>query len=152
MYKICAACLHWGNSKFKQRPREEQAEVADPKGTASLSRFVLSECTHNSKPCIILVYIYVHVTVWQLTGRMFFRSHFNFLTFSVLFCRVGQGVILVGYFTNRLWKVYCQTKDQSWSWVCEPGSKSSTGTHQIKINSTSYSCSSANCPLNPLEA
>ena len=32
MYKICAACLHWGNSKFKQRPREEQAEVADPKG------------------------------------------------------------------------------------------------------------------------
>ncbi|EDO44895.1 predicted protein, partial [Nematostella vectensis] len=31
MYKICAACLHWGNSKFKQRPREEQAEVADPK-------------------------------------------------------------------------------------------------------------------------
>lgn len=32
MYKICAACLHWGNSKFKQRPREEQAEIADPKG------------------------------------------------------------------------------------------------------------------------
>lgn len=32
MYKVCAACLHWGNAKFKQRPREEQAEVADPKG------------------------------------------------------------------------------------------------------------------------
>lgn len=32
MYKICAACLHWGNAKFKQRPREEQAEVAEPKG------------------------------------------------------------------------------------------------------------------------
>ena len=38
MYKICAACLHWGNAKFKQRPREEQAEVADPKGEV-----------HNSK-------------------------------------------------------------------------------------------------------
>ena len=40
MYKICAACLHWGNSKFKQRPREEQAEVADPKG----KRMVQSPC------------------------------------------------------------------------------------------------------------
>ena len=32
MYKVCASCMHWGNAKFKQRPREEQAEVADPKG------------------------------------------------------------------------------------------------------------------------
>lgn len=29
MYKTCAGILHWGNGKFKQRPREEQAEVAD---------------------------------------------------------------------------------------------------------------------------
>lgn len=39
MYKICAACMHWGNAKFKQRPREEQAEVADPKGILFLSNF-----------------------------------------------------------------------------------------------------------------
>ena len=44
MYKICAACLHWGNSKFKQRPREEQAEVADPKGK---STFNGSQCCYN---------------------------------------------------------------------------------------------------------
>ena len=37
MYKICAACLHWGNAKFKQRPREEQAEVADPKGKSKIT-------------------------------------------------------------------------------------------------------------------
>lgn len=36
MYKVCAACLHWGNAKFKQRPREEQAEVADPKGLCQM--------------------------------------------------------------------------------------------------------------------
>ena len=29
MYKTCAGILHWGNGKFKQRPREEQAEVAE---------------------------------------------------------------------------------------------------------------------------
>ena len=44
MYKICAACLHWGNSKFKQRPREEQAEVADPKGK---STFNGGQCCYN---------------------------------------------------------------------------------------------------------
>ena len=44
MYKICAACLHWGNSKFKQRPREEQAEVADPKGR---STFTGGQCCYN---------------------------------------------------------------------------------------------------------
>lgn len=37
MYKVCAACLHWGNAKFKQRPREEQAEVADPKDLDKVS-------------------------------------------------------------------------------------------------------------------
>lgn len=40
MYKVCAACLHWGNAKFKQRPREEQAEVADPKGLFSIYLFL----------------------------------------------------------------------------------------------------------------
>ena len=33
MYKTCAGILHWGNGQFKQRPREEQADVADSKGT-----------------------------------------------------------------------------------------------------------------------
>lgn len=32
MYKTCAGILHWGNGQFKQRPREEQAEVADSAG------------------------------------------------------------------------------------------------------------------------
>ena len=40
MYKICAACMHWGNAKFKQRPREEQAEVADPKGILFFVKFL----------------------------------------------------------------------------------------------------------------
>ena len=43
MYKVCAACLHWGNAKFKQRPREEQAEVADPKGLCQMFGKVSSE-------------------------------------------------------------------------------------------------------------
>ena len=32
MFKICAAILNFGNMKFKQKPRDEQAEVADPAG------------------------------------------------------------------------------------------------------------------------
>ena len=32
MYKICTAILHMSNIKLKQRPREEQAEIADPAG------------------------------------------------------------------------------------------------------------------------
>jgi len=40
MYKICAICLHWGNCKFKQRPREEQAEMAEP-GSIEKTSFLL---------------------------------------------------------------------------------------------------------------
>ena len=41
MYKICAAILNFGNMKFKQKPRDEQAEVADPSGImASLENFI----------------------------------------------------------------------------------------------------------------
>ena len=29
LYKICAAIMHMGEMKFKQKPREEQAEVDD---------------------------------------------------------------------------------------------------------------------------
>lgn len=32
MFKICAAILNFGNMKFKQKPRDEQAEVVDPAG------------------------------------------------------------------------------------------------------------------------
>ena len=41
MYKTCAGILHWGNGQFKQRPREEQAEVADSAG-GSPPRLLLS--------------------------------------------------------------------------------------------------------------
>ena len=33
IYKMCGAILHFGNSKWKQRPREEQAEIDDQGGT-----------------------------------------------------------------------------------------------------------------------
>ncbi len=26
LFKITAACMHWGNQQWKQKPREEQAE------------------------------------------------------------------------------------------------------------------------------
>lgn len=29
LYKLCAAIMHMGNMNFKQKPREEQAEVDD---------------------------------------------------------------------------------------------------------------------------
>lgn len=48
MYKVCAACLHWGNSKFKQRPREEQAEVAEPKGMILYYSILACCCMSNS--------------------------------------------------------------------------------------------------------
>jgi len=32
MFKICASILNMGNMKFKQKPRDEQAEVIDPAG------------------------------------------------------------------------------------------------------------------------
>lgn len=40
MYKVCGICLHWGNCKFKQRPREEQAEMAEP-GDIEKTSFLL---------------------------------------------------------------------------------------------------------------
>lgn len=52
MYKICAACLHWGNSKFKQRPREEQAEIADPKG--KMGQIELRSCQSVLPFCCLL--------------------------------------------------------------------------------------------------
>ena len=36
MFKVCAAILNFGNMKFKQKPRDEQAEVADPAGMCFL--------------------------------------------------------------------------------------------------------------------
>ena len=42
MYKTCAGILHWGNGKFKQRPREEQAEVADSECKIMNYRFVVA--------------------------------------------------------------------------------------------------------------
>ena len=27
LFKITAACMHWGNQQWKQKPREEQAEA-----------------------------------------------------------------------------------------------------------------------------
>ena len=38
LFKLTAAIMHWGNSKWKQRPREEQAE-AD--GTEELTKVAL---------------------------------------------------------------------------------------------------------------
>ena len=32
MFKVCAAILNFSNMKFKQKPRDEQAEVVDPAG------------------------------------------------------------------------------------------------------------------------
>ena len=32
MFKITAAILNFSNMKFKQKPRDEQAEVVDPAG------------------------------------------------------------------------------------------------------------------------
>lgn len=37
VYKVCAALLHMGEMSFKQRPREEQAEPDDTKGSAASS-------------------------------------------------------------------------------------------------------------------
>ena len=28
LFKITAACMHWGNQKWQQKPREEQAEAS----------------------------------------------------------------------------------------------------------------------------
>jgi hypothetical protein len=55
MYKTCAGILHWGNGQFKQRPREEQAEVADSAGKYAifdknqLACFVGSESSFEIK-------------------------------------------------------------------------------------------------------
>lgn len=57
MYKVCAACLHWGNAKFKQRPREEQAEVADQKGLCQM--FVKS--IQQMRESLKMVYDYRYI-------------------------------------------------------------------------------------------
>ena len=46
MYKICTAILHMSNIKLKQRPREEQAEVADPAGKNQPINFSDSKIYH----------------------------------------------------------------------------------------------------------
>lgn len=37
MFKIVASIMNMGNMKFKQKPRDEQAEVLDPAGTYNVS-------------------------------------------------------------------------------------------------------------------
>ena len=54
MYKVCAACLHWGNAKFKQRPREEQAEVADQKGLCHMFVKSIQQIGENLKWYMIM--------------------------------------------------------------------------------------------------
>lgn len=58
---------------------------------------------------------------------MFFLHPLKIFFCFHCFSRAGQSVILVVNFTNGLWKVNCQAKNQSWSWVCEPGAKPPTG-------------------------
>lgn len=36
IYKLTGAILHYGNMKFKQKPREEQAEPSGTEGNTSL--------------------------------------------------------------------------------------------------------------------
>jgi len=38
IYKLCAAIMHFGNSTFKQKPRDEQAEVDNMDGPTKASR------------------------------------------------------------------------------------------------------------------
>ena len=40
LYKLCAAMMHMGEMKFKQRPREEQAETDGTKGMAPSNMFI----------------------------------------------------------------------------------------------------------------
>ena len=51
MYKTCAGILHWGNGKFKQRPREEQAEVAEAEGKCFERGFTNVESTSINERC-----------------------------------------------------------------------------------------------------
>lgn len=39
LYKTCAALMHMGEMKFKQKPREEQAEVDEMAGTTQNNNF-----------------------------------------------------------------------------------------------------------------
>lgn len=43
MFKICAAILNFGNMKFKQKARDEQAEVIDPAGKREFFFFTLNK-------------------------------------------------------------------------------------------------------------
>lgn len=38
LYKMCAAIMHMGEMKFKQKPREEQAEIEDMKSISIIRK------------------------------------------------------------------------------------------------------------------
>lgn len=43
LFKITAAVMHWGNQKWKQKPREEQAEVDGPEDITKVSQLLGTE-------------------------------------------------------------------------------------------------------------
>lgn len=85
MYKTCAGILHWGNGKFKQRPREEQAEVAEAEGKRALAVDRSTKRGPTFLNCLI-----------------------------TLFFSLGEGVFLVWRTVFRLYKNVGETSHQSW--------------------------------------
>jgi len=56
LYKCTAAVLHFGEAKFKQRPREEQAEADGTAGMANIDNSGNDDDNYNYKfsPTILL--------------------------------------------------------------------------------------------------
>jgi len=40
LFKITAACMHWGNQQWKQKPREEQAEADGTDHVAKVAKLL----------------------------------------------------------------------------------------------------------------
>lgn len=55
LYKLCAAIMHMGEMRFKQKPREEQAEIEDMKSKYSWERYG----TENEQELI-------GITIWTI--------------------------------------------------------------------------------------
>jgi len=62
LYRCTAAVLHFGEAKFKQRPREEQAEADGSAGTTTSSPF---------RDCSVLFFSRLRSDSWPHRGRTF---------------------------------------------------------------------------------
>lgn len=59
VYKLTGGIMHFGNMKFKQKPREEQAEVDTTEGELEALAALQASCIHPSSLSCLLLRLFI---------------------------------------------------------------------------------------------